>query len=581
MSLSVAVAGASGYAGGELLRLLAQHPDVEITTVTAFQNAGQPLIATQPHLRSLAHFTLQETTPEVLSGADVVFLALPHGKSGEITAELPDDVVVIDCGADHRLTDPAAWGEYYGGDYFGAWDYGLPELILDNGSSRQRSNLVGSTRIAVPGCNVTAITLGPRPRHRRGRHRVAQTSSSVLAVGHVGSGQVPQDRAPRERARWARRTRTRWAASTGTRPRSSRICRARRAAVGVSVSFTPVLVPMSARHPRHLDGAKVAPGVTEGTRCVTRGRPPTPHETVRARAARRAVPAHPADTLGRQHVPSWGSPSTRRAGRVVVVISATRQPRQGDRGRRDPVGEHRARVPRDDSAFPRTESPRERQRWNQRDRHRASPDSTPSGVHRRTQGERRPRPRPGRQPRPPAPTRQSSSRATGRKPTRSSGRQQVIADGDGLRDRAQLGRGELLHGGAGLPGHALHRGGRGRGSSASPRETCSCARRGSSATSCRVDKVTRGGGSGRRRIALGDQRRDGSPASGHHDHRLDSPSAASRGGDARGLHVSAAWRREPACSRPASRPCSSSSPPTPCCSSRRSSTSALRAGPLA
>ena len=88
MSLSVAVAGASGYAGGELLRLLSQHPDLEITTVTAFQNAGQPLVAAQPHLRSLAHLTLQQTTAEVLSGADIVFLALPHGKSGELTARL-------------------------------------------------------------------------------------------------------------------------------------------------------------------------------------------------------------------------------------------------------------------------------------------------------------------------------------------------------------------------------------------------------------------------------------------------------------------------------------------------------------
>src|ERR1700712_3186644 len=162
MSLSVAVAGASGYAGGELLRLLAAHPDFEITTVTAFQNAGQPLVATQPHLRSLAHLTLQETTPEVLAGADVVFLALPHGKSGEITAALPDDVIVVDCGADHRLTDPAAWAKFYGGDYFGAWPYGMPELVLAGGGT-QREKLVGVKHIAVPGCNVTAISLGLAP----------------------------------------------------------------------------------------------------------------------------------------------------------------------------------------------------------------------------------------------------------------------------------------------------------------------------------------------------------------------------------------------------------------------------------
>src|SRR5690606_39442476 len=102
MSLSVAVAGASGYAGGELLRVLAAHPDVTVSTVTAHSNAGQPLVAVQPHLRSLEHLTLVDTTPENLAGHDVVFVALPHGKSGELTDHLGDASLVIDCGADHR-----------------------------------------------------------------------------------------------------------------------------------------------------------------------------------------------------------------------------------------------------------------------------------------------------------------------------------------------------------------------------------------------------------------------------------------------------------------------------------------------
>src|ERR1700710_1645901 len=105
MSYTVAVAGASGYAGGELLRLLAAHPDFEVTTVTAHSNAGQPLVSVQPHLRSLSQLTLVDTTPENLAGHDVVFLALPHGASGEITAQLSADTLVVDCGADHRLTD--------------------------------------------------------------------------------------------------------------------------------------------------------------------------------------------------------------------------------------------------------------------------------------------------------------------------------------------------------------------------------------------------------------------------------------------------------------------------------------------
>jgi N-acetyl-gamma-glutamyl-phosphate reductase len=259
MSLSVAVAGASGYAGGELLRLLSQHPDVEITTVTAFQNAGQPLAAAQPHLRSLAHLTLQETTAQILSGADVVFLALPHGKSGELTAQLPDDVLVIDCGADHRLTDPAAWAQFYGGEYFGAWNYGLPELVIGPNGERQRDNLIGATRIAVPGCNVTAITLGLAPGIAAG---VIESHDlvSVLAVGTSGAGKSPKTELLASEVAGS--------ASAyqvgGTHRHNPEIVQNLTAAggVGVSISFTPVLVPMS-RGILATSTARLAPGVTE------------------------------------------------------------------------------------------------------------------------------------------------------------------------------------------------------------------------------------------------------------------------------------------------------------------------------
>jgi N-acetyl-gamma-glutamyl-phosphate reductase len=183
MSLTVAVAGASGYAGGELLRLFAAHPEFEVTTVTAHSNAGQPLSRVQPHLRS--DLVLQQTTPEVLSQADVVFLALPHGASGALS--FPDDVLVVDCGADHRLTSEKDWAEFYGGEFAGAWTYGLPELVLDAGAGRQRQNLVGATRVSVPGCNVTAITLGLAPGVAAG---VIDASDlvAVLAVGTSGAG---------------------------------------------------------------------------------------------------------------------------------------------------------------------------------------------------------------------------------------------------------------------------------------------------------------------------------------------------------------------------------------------------------
>ena len=162
MSLSVAVAGASGYAGGELLRLLAQHPELEVRTVTAHANAGQPLVSVHPHLRSLASLTFQETTASVLAGHDVVFLALPHGHSGGIAAQLPESTLVVDAGADHRLLDPGDWQAFYGSEHSGTWPYGMPELILADGG-RQRRELRAARRIAVPGCNATAVTLAIAP----------------------------------------------------------------------------------------------------------------------------------------------------------------------------------------------------------------------------------------------------------------------------------------------------------------------------------------------------------------------------------------------------------------------------------
>lgn len=157
----VAVAGASGYAGGEILRLLLNHPQVEIGAVTAGGNAGQTLGSLQPHLIPLADRILAETDPETLAGHDAVFLALPHGQSAQIAAALGDDVVVIDCGADHRLTDASTWEKFYGSAHAGSWPYGMPEL------PEQRAKLQGARRIAVPGCypTVTSLALAPAVHH--------------------------------------------------------------------------------------------------------------------------------------------------------------------------------------------------------------------------------------------------------------------------------------------------------------------------------------------------------------------------------------------------------------------------------
>jgi N-acetyl-gamma-glutamyl-phosphate reductase len=191
MSYSVAVAGASGYAGGELLRLLAAHPEFEVRTVTAHSNAGQKLFEVHPHLRSLRHLTLAETTAETLAGHDVVFLALPHGASGAITAALPADTLVVDCGADHRLTNEADWAAYYGGDYYEAWAYGIPELLVSTGSTDKlgkiRDALAGAKRIAAPGCNASAVSLALAPAVAAG---LVETTDivSVLSVGPSGAG---------------------------------------------------------------------------------------------------------------------------------------------------------------------------------------------------------------------------------------------------------------------------------------------------------------------------------------------------------------------------------------------------------
>jgi N-acetyl-gamma-glutamyl-phosphate reductase len=188
MGITAAVAGASGYAGGELLRILLGHPGIEIGTLTAGTNAGSRLGDHQPHLHPLADRILAPTSAAVLRGHDVVFLALPHGASAEIAAALPATTVVIDCGADHRLTDPQAWAEFYAGKHAGTWAYGLPELPRGDGS-RQRESLAGARRIAVPGCYPTATVLALAPGFAAGLLE-PQDVVVVAASGTSGAGKA-------------------------------------------------------------------------------------------------------------------------------------------------------------------------------------------------------------------------------------------------------------------------------------------------------------------------------------------------------------------------------------------------------
>jgi N-acetyl-gamma-glutamyl-phosphate reductase len=186
MGVRVGVAGASGYAGGELLRLIAGHPELELAVATAGQQAGTPIATVHPQLAAgFGDQRLAATDPAGLAEADLVFLALPHGESGPLAATLPAGVRVVDLGADHRLADPAAWQRWYGGAYAGCWPYGLPEL------PGQRAAVAAATRVAVPGCYATAITLALAPLLAAG---IADPADVVVvaASGTSGAGRTPR-----------------------------------------------------------------------------------------------------------------------------------------------------------------------------------------------------------------------------------------------------------------------------------------------------------------------------------------------------------------------------------------------------
>ncbi len=231
----VAVAGASGYAGGEILRLLLGHPRVEIGALTANASVGDTLALQQPHLLPLASVVLQPTDSDVLSGHDAVFLALPHGHSAQVAAALPPEVVVIDCGADHRLTDPGAWQRFYVGEHPGSWPYGLPEL--PNG----RDRLIGATRIAVPGCYPTAASLALAPALAAGL-----VDPDVVVVAASGTSGAGKSLRTNMLASEVIGSATAYGVG-GTHRHTPEMIQNLSAAAGctVRVSFTPVLVPMS------------------------------------------------------------------------------------------------------------------------------------------------------------------------------------------------------------------------------------------------------------------------------------------------------------------------------------------------
>jgi N-acetyl-gamma-glutamyl-phosphate reductase len=243
--VTAAVAGASGYAGGEILRLLLGHPEVEIAALTADASAGATIGAVHPHLVPLAERVIQPTSADRLAGHDVVFLALPHGASAPLAQALPASVIVIDCGADFRLADDDAWVHFYGGQRAGEWPYGLPEL------PGQRALLEGARRVAVPGCypTVSALALAPAVS----ADLVDPADIVVVAVsGTSGAGRGLK---PNLLASEVMGSASAYSVATHRHTPEIEQSLSQLTDRGVRVSFTPVLAPM----PRGILATATAP----------------------------------------------------------------------------------------------------------------------------------------------------------------------------------------------------------------------------------------------------------------------------------------------------------------------------------
>lgn len=185
MSLKVAVVGASGYAGSEILRLLLGHPawaagELEIAALMGASTAGQKVGELMPHLPQLADRTIGPTDIDALCGMDIVFLALPHGHSAAIAEQVGESTLVIDCAADFRLQDAHAWEKYYGSPHAGTWPYGIPEM------PGHREALAATRRIAVPGCFPTGATLALLPAVKAGLIKPEVTITSITGVSGAG-----------------------------------------------------------------------------------------------------------------------------------------------------------------------------------------------------------------------------------------------------------------------------------------------------------------------------------------------------------------------------------------------------------
>lgn len=261
MTFSVAVAGCTGYAGGELLRLLLAHPEVEIGALTAHASAGDRLGQHLPNLGALADRTVQPTSAETLAGHDVVFLALPHGASGPIAGELGEQVLVLDAGADHRLESADDWQQHYHSEHAGTWPYGLPEL------PGQRELLSSTRRVAVPGCFPTTSLLGLWPGITSGLIG-GQDITITAPTGTSGAGKSPKTHLLGSELFGSVSA----YGLAGTHRHTPEIVQGL-AHLGVqkpSLTFTPVLAPMSRGILAVITAPLVAPTTTQEAREIYR-----------------------------------------------------------------------------------------------------------------------------------------------------------------------------------------------------------------------------------------------------------------------------------------------------------------------
>jgi len=231
--MKIGVIGASGYAGGELLRLLAGHPEFEVCCVTAHSNAGELITSVHPQLTSYSGQKFSAFKASDFDCCELIFLALPHGESAAVISSLNQKSKIVDLGADYRLEDGGKWAQYYGGNHAGTWTYGAPEL------AGARDAIKKSSRVANPGCYATAIALGTAPAAK-----IADVSDVVVvaASGTTGAGRSAKINLIASEVMGSLTSYKFGGVHQHTPEIEEAITRA--TGVATSISFTPILAPM-------------------------------------------------------------------------------------------------------------------------------------------------------------------------------------------------------------------------------------------------------------------------------------------------------------------------------------------------